>query len=512
MADWQEDDQPVDGPADEAVDDLPTTGRRQVRQRAQNAAVGWLRTGRPTAHRMLRTRRRVVMTLGTGAVALGGLGSTAAAILAGDVAGPARASERRGDGSPRDAGAFSDRDASYVHGVGDINDLGAGGVADTPSQAAAAALRATPKQTKRTLVVIFMRGGMDGLSVVVPVSDPNLYRARPNIAVPAAAVLPAGRGFGLHPVLAPLQPLWAAGQMAAVHAVASPDASRSHFQAQDCLERGAASLAVHSGWLDRLLEALGPGTTFRAISESSSLPRSLVGTQNKIVLDGIENFRLEVSDGVRDKTVEALRGLYTGLNHPVALQAEVTLQSLGSARKIANSPAAANANYPGGGLADGLRDIARLIKGGVGLRVAAMDFGGWDHHTNLGRVDGGEMRNHLTEVANALAAFAADLGPALNDVTVATMSEFGRRVQENGNAGTDHGHGGVILLLGGGMNGGRVHGAWPGLAPSALDQGDVAGANDYRSVLGGALIKRLGVGNVGPIFPGHTYKDLGIFR
>jgi uncharacterized protein (DUF1501 family) len=369
-----------------------------------------------------------------------------------------------------------------------------------------------PATTKRTLVTIFLRGGMDGLSVVVPASDPNLYRARPNIAVPAAALLAAGRGFGLHPALAPLQPLWAAGQMAAVHAVASPDASRSHFQAQDCLERGAASLAVHSGWLDRVLEALGPGTTFRAISESSSLPRSLVGTQNKIVLDGIENFRLEVSDGVRDRTIEALRGLYTGLNHPVALQAEVTLQSLASARKIAGAPAAANANYPGGGFADGLRDIARLIKSGTGLRVATVDLGGWDMHTNLGRVDGGEMRNNLSDLANVLAAFVTDLGPALNDVTLMTMSEFGRRVQENGNVGTDHGHGGVMLLLGGGMNGGKVHGAWPGLAPGALDQGDVAGANDYRSVLAEALIKRMGLANIAPIFPGHAYKDLGIFK
>jgi uncharacterized protein (DUF1501 family) len=300
--------------------------------------------------------------------------------------------------------------------------------------------------------------------------------------------------------------------MAAVHAAASPDASRSHFQAQDCLERGAASLSVHSGWLDRVLEALGPGTTFRAISESSSLPRSLVGTQNKIVLDGIENYRLDVSDGARERTIEALKGLYTGLNHPVALQAEVTLQSLASARKIAGTAASGTANYPGGGFADNLRDIARLIKSGAGLRVAAVDLGGWDMHTNLGRVDAGEMRNSLSDLANTLAAFATDLGPALNDVTLVTMSEFGRRVQENGNTGTDHGHGGVMLLLGGGMNGSRVHGAWPGVAPGALDQGDVAGANDYRTVLGDVLGKRMGIANVGPIFPGLAYKEMGIFR
>jgi uncharacterized protein (DUF1501 family) len=371
---------------------------------------------------------------------------------------------------------------------------------------------ADPNTTRRTLVVVFLRGGMDGLSVVVPVSDPNLYRARPNIGVPAGAVLPANRGFGLHPALQPLQQYWTAGQLAAVVAVASPDASRSHFQAQDCLERGAASLSVHSGWLDRVLEAMGPGTTFRAIAESSSLPRSLVGGQNKIVLQGIENFNLQGSDGVRDKTIEALRALYTGLNHPVALQAQVTLQSLATARKIAAVPAGATAQYPGGGFADALKDVARLVKANAGLRVAAIDLGGWDMHTNLGRVDGGEMKNNLGELANALAAFAADLGPSLGDVTLVTMSEFGRRVQENGNAGTDHGHGGCMLLLGGGLNGGKVHGSWPGLAPGALDQGDVAGANDYRDVLAELLQARVGVTNLPAIFPGHTYRRLGVFR
>ena len=369
-----------------------------------------------------------------------------------------------------------------------------------------------PATTKRTLVVVFLRGGMDGLSVIVPAFDAGLYRARKAIAIPQAALLPGDRGFGLHPALAPLQPFWTAGQMAAVHAVASPDVSRSHFQAQDCLERGAASVAVGSGWLDRLLEALGPGTTFRAIAEGASLPRSLVGSSEKLVLRGIGEFRLDTAGSVRDKTMTALANLYTGLEHPLAGQAKATIESLNTARRIADTPYNPEMPYPGGGFADQLRDVARLVKAKVGLRVAAIDVGGWDMHTGLGNVDNGEMRNNLGDLAEALGAFATDLGPALVDTTLVTMSEFGRRVEENGNQGTDHGHGGVMMLLGGGLVGGKVHGKWPGLAESQLDHGDVAGANDYRHVLSELLISRLGVADVTKIFPGYSYQKLGVFR
>ncbi|HZN76460.1 MAG TPA: DUF1501 domain-containing protein [Micromonosporaceae bacterium] len=395
-----------------------------------------------------------------------------------------------------------------------ITATGGIGVAALGAQLATTRLSfADPATTKRTLVVVFLRGGMDGLSVVVPTRDSNLYRMRPNIAVPAAAVLPGDSRFGLHPVLAPVHPLWTTGKMAAVHAVASPDVSRSHFQAQDCLERGAASLAVRSGWLDRVLEALGPGTTFRAVAEGSSLPRSLVGASEKLVLRGIGDYRLDGAGGsVRDKSLAALKALYTGVEHPVAAQAAATLASLATARRIAGSPYNPVQPYPGGGFADELRDVARLVKAKVGLRVAAIDVGGWDMHTGLGSVDGGEMRNSLTNLAESIAAFTADLGPSLEDTTVVTMSEFGRRLAENGNAGTDHGHGGVVMVFGGGLNGGKVHGKWPGLAESALDHGDVAGLNDYRDVLGELLTARLGIADLTKIFPGHKYTKLGVFK
>jgi uncharacterized protein (DUF1501 family) len=375
---------------------------------------------------------------------------------------------------------------------------------------------ADPATTKTTLVVIFLRGGMDGLSVVVPGNDANYRSLRPNIGIPAAALLAGDRGFGLHPVMQPLYPFWTAGKMAAVHAVSSPDLSRSHFQAQDCLERGAASVAVRTGWLDRVLAQMGPGTTFRAISQGSALPRSLVGPENKIVLNGLRDFRIDGgTESVRNLTMEALKTLYTGLDHPIAATAANTLSAIATAQKLANQQytPAAGVNYPGGGIANQLRDIAQLVKANIGLRVAAIDVGGWDMHTNLGRVDGGDMQNRLGELSNAVGAFATDLGPALDNTTIVTMTEFGRRAQENGNAGTDHGHGAVMLLLGGGLNGGKVHGAWPGLSAGALDQGDLAGANDYRDVLSEMLAARFGVTNSGVIFPGYkTAKRLGVFK
>jgi uncharacterized protein (DUF1501 family) len=396
-----------------------------------------------------------------------------------------------------------------------LSGLGGLGVASLGSQLVTTrvAFGATAQEgaATGTLVVIFLRGGMDGMSVIVPRGDRSLAQARPRIAVPDGALLPGDDRFGLHPALAPLHPLWTSGRMAAVHAVASPDLSRSHFQAQDCLERGAASTSVTSGWLDRVLTALGPGTTFRAVADGTSLPRSLLGAEQKLVLQGIEQFDIAGGEHLRDRTVAALTALYTGLDHPVAAHAQVTLQALAAARELAQADYQPAVAYPDGGFAGQLRNLARLIKAKVGLRVAAIDLGGWDMHTWIGQVDDGGMRRHLDDLAAALAAFAADLGPGLDGVTVVTMSEFGRRVAENGNAGADHGHGGLMLLLGGGLRGGRVHGAWPGVSPSALTSGDLAGANDYRDVLVELLQRRLGVGDPAPIFPGHRPSSIGVF-
>jgi len=364
-----------------------------------------------------------------------------------------------------------------------------------------------------TLVVVFLRGGMDGLSMLVPASDPQLVKERPNIGVRAGSLLEfdTARGFGLHPAMAPLRPLIAQGRVAAVPAVSTPDLSRSHFQAQDCLERGSSG-SLSTGWLDRVLVASGPGTTFRGVAVGGTTPRSLVGAANPIAMHDLGSVKLDVDKADTAATTAALRSLYTGVDHPIAKQTTLAIGALGTVARIrAAQPAADAVHYPDGNFADALKNLAMLIKGGAGVRVACVDVGGWDTHTGMGNVDRGDMQRHLGDLAAALAAFAEDLGPdRLDDTTVVTMSEFGRRVEENASGGTDHGHGGAVLIVGGGVRPG-VHGAWHGLAQRTT-LGDIPGWNDYRDVLSEVVGARLGLsaGQLNGVFPGWRAKPLGI--
>lgn len=364
-----------------------------------------------------------------------------------------------------------------------------------------------------TLVVVFLRGGMDGLSLLVPAADPDLLKERPNIGVKAGALLEfdTARGFGLHPALAPLAPLIKQGKVAAVPAVSTPDLSRSHFQAQDCLERGSSD-SLTSGWLDRVLVASGPGTTFRSVAIGGTTPRALVGTALPIAMQNVDSITLSVDKSEVKATTTALQALYTGVDHPIAKQTKLAIGALGTIAKIkAAEPAADGVKYPGGNFSDALQNLALLIKGGAGVRVACIDVGGWDTHTGMGNVNGGDMQRHLGDLAASLAAFTADLGSdLLDDTTVVTMSEFGRRVEENASGGTDHGHGGVVLVVGGGVQGG-VHGRWDGLA-HRTSLGDVPGSNDYRDVLTEVVSKRLNLsaGKLKNVFPGWKPTPLGI--
>lgn len=420
-------------------------------------------------------------------------------------AGAARAEADRDHRANLWSRGFTRRQALAGAGLAGVASLGAQLVTTRASFALA------QNDNPGTLVVIFLRGGMDGLSVLVPADDPHLLDARPQIAVPGGALLPLARGFGLHPALEPLHQLWDRGQFTAVPAVATPDLSRSHFQAQDCLERGGSNTGTTTGWLDRALEKMEPGTTFRAVGQGSTLPRSLVGNQPALSLDTVDAFRLIGREDLHERTKQALAALYTGFEHPITADVETTLSALETAGAMADDYQP-DVTYPDDDTGKGLAELARLIKADVGLRVAAMDIGGWDTHVHMGDVDDGAMRNHLSDLAQALKAFADDLGPRLDEVTVVTMSEFGRRVEQNGNNGTDHGHGGAALLLGGGLAGGTVHGDWPGLAPEVLEQGDVPGANDYRDVLGEVVSARLGLSeaDLGDVFPGHTLQRLGV--
>ena len=391
-----------------------------------------------------------------------------------------------------------------------------------------AATAATPLLSVRTayaegysgdvLVVLSLRGGMDGLSLVAPVGDPDYARLRPTIAVPTASGLPTGdRRFALHPGLTALKPLWDAGRLGAVHAVGSPDGSRSHFQATEELERAAPGTSVRTGWLDRVLGSRPMGTVFQSVQLGSGSPQQLLaGPSRDLAARSLKGFSLSQSDWVGPRMGVAVAALHEGVDSPAVTAARTTLAALSAtATVVAQAGAPQNgAVYPDTTLGRALADVARLVRVGAGLQTACVDLGDWDMHSGLGKAGTGWMADQSKELAGALAAFATDLGSQLDRVCLVTMSEFGRRAAENGSGGVDHGFGNAVLLMGGGIVGGQVHGRWPGLTAAALDHGDLAGTTDYRSVLAELLVKRTGLPTaaLAQVFPGFTPQPLGVAR
>jgi uncharacterized protein (DUF1501 family) len=375
------------------------------------------------------------------------------------------------------------------------------------------AFAATP-YTGDTLVVLSLRGGFDGLSAVVPAGDPDYYKARPTIGVPKDKLLAGDDLFGLHPALAPLQKLWTAGNLAAVHAVGQPNPTRSHFKAMAQLEQAAPGTSLRTGWLDRTLGLIGATGPFSGVSVGTATPAgALAGPGPNLSLASIDGFTLS-GDGGGNAMGQAMRDLYATVPSSLADSARAVNTALAAAAPtVAESYVPANgAAYPNSTLGKALRDVARLIKSNLSLVTACVDCGDWDMHQGLGTaVKGQQMYDKLTDLAQSLLAFTTDLGTAgMAKVTVLTVSEFGRRVQENGSVGTDHGNGNAMLLLGGGVRGGRVYGTWPGLAPNHLVAGDLAATTDYRSVIGEVLQKRCGLGNLDSVFPGAKPSTFGL--
>jgi uncharacterized protein (DUF1501 family) len=361
---------------------------------------------------------------------------------------------------------------------------------------------------KKVLLAIFQRGAADGLNIVIPHGERRYYDLRPTISIPrpssgiaaADSVVDLDGFFGLHPSLASLKPLWQQQRLAIVHAAGSPDPTRSHFDAQDYMESGTPGLkATADGWLNRSLVAeTGKISPVRAISLGPALPRALRGPRNAIAVESLNNFT--VRDAAASKV---LQSMYAGSSDQVlngtgreTFEAVALLQSI---QKTPYQPAG-GANYPKGRFGDSLRQIAQLIKADVGVEVAFADIGGWDHHTN----EPGQLKNVLGEFGNSLAAFYQDLGDRMEDVVVVTMSEFGRTAKENGNRGTDHGHANVMFVMGGAVQGGRVYGKWPGLAPEQLnEERDLALTTDFRDVLGEAVYTHLGNRSIQSVFPNY---------
>ncbi|MCI0433942.1 MAG: DUF1501 domain-containing protein [Gemmatimonadetes bacterium] len=363
---------------------------------------------------------------------------------------------------------------------------------------------------KKIFVAIFQRGGVDGLNMVVPYGDEHYYEYRPTIAIPAPSrqrdsALDLDGYFGLHPWMKEIHELYTQGTLAIVNAVGSPHSTRSHFEAQDYMESAVpGSRTVGDGWLNRYLHRNQhpEATSFRAVAMGPVLPRALKGEAPALALG-------EMTRGgpITDAT-PIYESLYSrdsnSLVSGTAQEMFDALRRLKEADPAKYAPAP-GVRYPNGEFGRSLRELAQLIKADLGVEIAFVDIGGWDTHNNQGAIDNGELPTRLRAFSQAIHAFSRDLGDRMQDVVLLTMSEFGRTARENGNAGTDHGKANVMFVLGGGVQGGRIHGNWPGLAREQLNENrDLALTTDFRDVFAELLARHLGCRDLNAIFPDFT--------
>lgn len=365
-----------------------------------------------------------------------------------------------------------------------------------------------------TVVVVFLRGAVDGLNVLVPYNEPAYFNARPTIAVPASAVIDLDGQFGLHPGLAQLKELYDAGLFLPMHAAGSPDDTRSHFDAQANMEGGRLGGQVDgNGWLARHLADLDAyGVPMHAVAWGTAPPASLRGDSAALTTTSLADFNIEADGSEQDATNAAMRQLYAspgGVLHAPA-KAVFTALDLMARVRAGLGEARNGAVYPASALGNALREIGQTIHSDVGLLAATVDVGGWDLHAGVGTPEQGAMRNLLVDLAGSLHAFITDLGERAATTRVVVMSEFGRRVEENGSGGTDHGHGNMMFLLGGGLAGRRVHTNWQGLGADALFRGDVPVTTDFRDVLGEVLGRLHGNPKAGSLFSQHTLTRPGV--
>ena len=369
---------------------------------------------------------------------------------------------------------------------------------------------AAPRPASSVLVVLSMRGAVDGMSLVVPHGDPAYYAARPRIAIPASQLLVRDAFFGLHPGLAPLLPLWRSGRMAAVHATGLAAPNRSHFSAMEAVEDADPGSSARVGWLNRLIGRESSPHPLRAVQVGAPVPpASLAGPVPSMALSDIDAVKLAGHDkwDTQHRRPASMRTMWSGVGGPLGTAARTAFTAVDDFAPVqATSPKPAHgAAYPSGDLGAALADAARTIRGNVGAEVITIDHGDWDHHSGLGTLQWGSMQAMTAEFARALAAFFTDLGPAASKVTVVTISEFGRRTRENASFGLDHGYGNVMLLLGAGVKGG-YHGAWTPLGTATDD--DLAVTTDYRSVLAEVVTRRLGA-SAARVFPGFSPEPVG---
>jgi uncharacterized protein (DUF1501 family) len=402
--------------------------------------------------------------------------------------------------------------------------IGMGGVPAFIARAAGSDKLLGPYKKNKVLLFIFQRGAMDGLMAVSPFTDPHLKAARPTLFMDAAKegndkpLADLDGRFGLHPSMAAFEPLFREKRLAIVHGMGSPNNTRSHFDAQDYMESGTPfNKGTASGWLNRAVGLLGhEATPFRAVSMTSSMPRSFYGDHETIAISNLQDFALPGKNNpAMNLTAKSFEDLYdqttSSLLNKTGKESFEAIKMLGKTN-LKNYLPANGAQYPNSPLGKSLKQIAQLIKMDVGLQVAFAESGGWDTHYNQGTVNGAFARN-VADLSNSITAFHTDLGALQDDVTLMTATEFGRTVKQNGSNGTDHGRASCCFILGNNVNGGKVYGDVQPLAAENLADGrDLAVTTDFRSIFSEVADKHLQISNDAVLFPGWTGQKLGIMK
>jgi len=368
------------------------------------------------------------------------------------------------------------------------------------------------------LIYVFQRGAADGLNLVVPYADTNYYANRPTLSIPAPG---SGEGsaidldgfFGLNPDLAALMPIYQANDLAMIHACGSEDSTHSHFKTQVFVDRGTVDSTVGTGWLARYVNSNGNNTdsAFKSVAMNSAIPSSLSGADSVVALSSIEGFNINAPEPESDLINQQLLDMFSG-TQSLDNAAQATFAAVDIIQQINpdDYPVDNNAQYPDSQFGNKFKDLGILIKSDIGIETASVDIGGWDTHDSQANT----LSQLAQDYANSLAAFYTDMGDRMANITIVTITEFGRRLAENGSGGTDHGTGNVAFVMGGGVNGGQVYTDWPGLSTNDLvGPGDLAATTDYRTVIAELLDKRLFFNDHETVFPGFDVPEyLNLFE
>ena len=374
---------------------------------------------------------------------------------------------------------------------------------------------ASTTEVPDVVVTIVLRGGFDGLSAVVPTDENLMRKVRSQVYIPNSRLIPLDRDFGLHPSLKPLMPLWKSNELAIVNTIGAPTHSRSHFEEiADVAYAAYSEKDKRSGWMARFLDVTGSGSVVQSVGIGSTTKQLVGGKVAPINLNGIDNFKVEGVFGYKPEDIAGfIDETHARWTNPWAGQAKSTIQALDQIAKAGAEKS--TVTYPSTGTGRRLKDVAALLKAGIGVRAVDVEFDGdWDMHANMGSIENGWLSGFLGDLGGSIAAFREDLGVVWARVTVVTVTEFGRRVSGNESNGTEHGWGSSMFVAGGGVNGGKIHGRFPGLDEKQLKDGDLVVTADYRSLLTEILTRRAGVSAKGAseIFPDFKPEVLSVMK